>query len=91
MLIVFMSIMAEISRSNLNPAGAAVPPYSIGICADPDVVFHTHVDAVASIDDGGIWLAANAFAGTIKISAADQVGRHCDKRLERPEPVSGDS
>ena len=58
----------------LNPAGAAVPPYSIGICADPDVVFHSHVDAVASIDGCGMRLAANAFAGTIKISAADQVG-----------------
>ncbi|MEC8654572.1 MAG: hypothetical protein VXX83_03680, partial [Pseudomonadota bacterium] len=58
----------------LNPAGAAVPPYSIGICADPDVVFHAHVDAVASIDGCGMRLAANAFAGTIKISAADQVG-----------------
>ena len=58
----------------LHPASVPVPHYTVGICADPDAVLWSHVnpDALA-----GNWVARpvpGAFAGTIKINAADQVG-----------------
>ena len=58
----------------LNPADASSPHYSVGICTDPNVVFYTNADAVASVGYRGVRLADNAVAGKIKITSADQVG-----------------
>jgi ApbE superfamily uncharacterized protein (UPF0280 family) len=58
----------------LHPAAVAVPHYTIGICADPDAVLWSHVNPDAS---AGKWAARpvpDAFAGTIKITAADHIG-----------------
>jgi len=57
----------------LNPAAASRPKFSIGICADPDIVFRSFGESaapatrlVAEWQDG--------FAGTIHVSAVDQIG-----------------
>ena len=58
----------------LHPAAVAVPHYTVGVCADPDVVFCSAVTPDASTGDWAARPVSNAFAGTIKITAADQVG-----------------
>jgi len=58
----------------LHPAAVAVPHYTVGICANPDAVFWSHVDLGASAGDRAVRPVSNAFAGTITITAADHVG-----------------
>ena len=58
----------------LHPAAVAVPHYTVGICADPDVVFRSHVNPDTLAGDWAARSVPDAFAGTIKITAADHIG-----------------
>jgi len=58
----------------LHPAAVALPHYTVGICADPDVVFRSHVNPDVSTVDRAAKPVPDAFAGTIKITAADDIG-----------------
>ena len=57
----------------LNPAAASRQEFSIGICADPDIVFRSFDDSAASATRPvSEW--QDGFAGTIRVTAADQIG-----------------
>ena len=58
----------------LDPAAVAVPHYTVGICADPDAILWSHVNPDALAGDRAARPVSDAFAGTIKITAADHVG-----------------
>ena len=58
----------------LHPAAVAVPHYTIGICADPDAVLWSHINPDALAGNQVARPVPDAFADTIKITAADQVG-----------------
>ena len=58
----------------LHPAAVAVPHYTVGICADPDAVSWSYVNPDALAGNRVARPVPDAFAGTIKITAADQVG-----------------
>jgi len=58
----------------LNPALPSQPQFSIGICADPDVVFQTYTGADLAAGHPPRSLDNDAFAGTIMLTAMDQVG-----------------
>ena len=57
----------------LNPAAASRQEFSIGICADPDIVFRSFDDSAASATRPvSEW--QDGFAGTIRVTATDQIG-----------------
>ena len=58
----------------LHPAAVPVPHYTVGICADPDAVLWSYVNPDALAGNRVPRPVSDAFAGTIKITAADQVG-----------------
>ncbi len=58
----------------LHPATVAVPHYTVGICADPNAVLWSRANPDELADNRTAKPAPDAFAGTIKITAADQVG-----------------
>tara|TARA_B100000989_G_scaffold257980_1_gene207724 strand:- start:510 stop:1541 length:1032 start_codon:yes stop_codon:yes gene_type:complete len=58
----------------LHPAAATVPHYTVGICADPDAVLWSDVNPDVLAGDQVARPVPNAFAGTIKIAAADHIG-----------------
>ena len=58
----------------LHPAAVPVPHYTVGICTDPDAVLWSHANPDALAGNRVARPVTDAFAGTIKITAADQVG-----------------
>ena len=57
----------------LNPAAASRQEFSIGICADPDIAFCSFDGSAASATRPA-FVPQNGLAGTIRVSAADQIG-----------------
>ena len=58
----------------LHPAAVTVPHYKVGICADPDVMFWSHVNPDVLAGERAARSIPDTFAGTIKITAADHIG-----------------